>query len=85
MVGHEDVGIEPGVALPFRLAQAIQEDVVIFFCEEGGLPIVPTLDDVMRIRRDGQTRQPGRAWEAPATTEALSLPRDRPVVNEIVL
>ena len=48
MVGHEDIGVDRALVLPRSLRQAIEVEAIFFFRKEARLPIVATLDDVLR-------------------------------------
>jgi hypothetical protein len=64
MVGHQNIGVKPAVVSRQRLAQLMQEPAAISVGKEDWLPIVATLDDVVRLAGEAETRWAGHR-EAP--------------------
>lgn len=47
MVGHQDVGMDRATVLPSAFAHTVEVEAVVLLGEEGRLPVIASLDDVL--------------------------------------
>jgi hypothetical protein len=56
MIRHQHVGVNPAFTFSLSLSKTFQKEEVIIISEKRSLAIVSALDDVMRVRRNGNSR-----------------------------